>query len=526
MKTIHYIGLNDHLTNQDENLLLKIAQSSKTISDFIFDAMLYYGKFKTDKITRIIMPCANGDSQLNIKNLNFNEKDAWLIISNGRYVTKFNQELIKKLTAKNETDLILLNIDSSLQSYRENTILKSDNEVAGYRRFFSDSVMPDGFPDKWPNHTLIKLSALKAITNDETIPLRFCIFLKRSILNHLKIQTFKIGGQNLDLQTKAGILRLMNEYLTSNQSLRHKNTASISPTVRLYGNVLIGENVKIEDKAIIIGPAIIGDNVTIPNSSTINRSIICLSLPLEENSFIRRQIIGLPEPYVEEPDTNTSYVTSEQHFNNFRTWPLFSYTRLGKRLCDLFFSVMVLPIFSIIAVFVAIAIKLTSQGPIFFKHKRQGLGGKAFSCLKFRTMITDADAIQEKLGFKNQVDGPQFKIDDDPRITTIGAFLRETHIDEIPQFINVVLGQMSLIGPRPSPAKENSFCSYWRDARLSVRPGITGSWQIYRTRQQGQDFQEWIYYDTRYVKNLSFRQDIIIFFDTAIKLILNFLKHL
>jgi lipopolysaccharide/colanic/teichoic acid biosynthesis glycosyltransferase len=141
-------------------------------------------------------------------------------------------------------------------------------------------------------------------------------------------------------------------------------------------------------------------------------------------------------------------------------------------------------------------------------------------------MIINADDIQEKLGSKNQVDGPQFKIDDDPRVTIIGRFLRDTHIDELPQFINILFGQMSLIGPRPSPAKENSFCSYWRDARLSVRPGITGLWQIYRTRESGQDFQEWIYYDTKYVKNLSLKLDIKIFFQTAIKLMFNFLNHL
>lgn len=246
-------------------------------------------------------------------------------------------------------------------------------------------------------------------------------------------------------------------------------------------------------------------------------------MDLPANSTLRDTIAGLHELKIEKIYTNETFAL--QDFNNFRTWPFFSYARLGKRLCDLIFTLMVLPIFSIIGIFIAAAIKITSPGPVFFKHKRQGLHGKPFSCLKFRTMITDADSIQEKLGFKNQVDGPQFMIKDDPRVTIIGAFLRQTHLDEIPQFINLLLGQMSLIGPRPSPAKENSICSYWRDARLSVKPGITGAWQIFRTRNPGQDFQEWIYYDTKYVKNLSFFQDFQIFFKTFIKLTVNFFEH-
>ncbi|OHB49254.1 MAG: hypothetical protein A2Y10_03155 [Planctomycetes bacterium GWF2_41_51] len=218
-------------------------------------------------------------------------------------------------------------------------------------------------------------------------------------------------------------------------------------------------------------------------------------------------------------------VSNSNHKNDYRTWPFFSYARFWKRLLDFSAALIVLPLFSIIFVILMPVIKLTSQGPVLFKHKRQGLKGKTFSCLKFRTMIINADDIQERLGFKNQVDGPQFKIDNDPRVTIIGRFLRDTHIDELPQFLNILFGQMSLIGPRPSPARENSYCSHWRDARLSVRPGITGLWQVYRTRLNGQDFQEWIYYDTKYVKNISIILDVKICFKTVSKLIMNFVKY-
>jgi len=186
---------------------------------------------------------------------------------------------------------------------------------------------------------------------------------------------------------------------------------------------------------------------------------------------------------------------------------------------------LVLLLFAPLMPFVALAIKLTSPGPVFYKDKRQGLHGKEFGCLKFRTMVSGAAKIQEQLRIVSQVDGPQFKMDDDPRISTVGRFLRETYIDEIPQFFNVLFGQMSIVGPRPSPESENTSCPSWRDARLSVRPGITGLWQVHRTREPMKDFQEWIHYDTEYVRNLSLKMDLLTCWQTAKKLSENFISQ-
>jgi len=111
---------------------------------------------------------------------------------------------------------------------------------------------------------------------------------------------------------------------------------------------------------------------------------------------------------------------------------------------------------------------------------------------------------------------------DDPRITRVGHFLRETYLDEIPQFINVLAGHMSVIGPRPSPKAENTLCPSWRNARLSVRPGVTGLWQIRRTREPMRDFQEWIVYDTEYVQGLCLWLDAKIFWKTFVRLIVKF----
>ncbi len=174
-----------------------------------------------------------------------------------------------------------------------------------------------------------------------------------------------------------------------------------------------------------------------------------------------------------------------------------------KRVLETVLAAAGLVVLSPLFLMVALLVKLTSRGPIFFAHHREGLGGREFRCWKFRTMVSNAHAMQRKLYAENQVDGPQFKMDYDPRITTVGRWLRKSNIDELPQLWNVVLGQMSLIGPRPSPFRENQICVPWRQARLSVRPGITGLWQVCRHERAAGDFHQWIHYDILYVRHLS-----------------------
>ncbi len=173
------------------------------------------------------------------------------------------------------------------------------------------------------------------------------------------------------------------------------------------------------------------------------------------------------------------------------------------------------PLFAVVAALV----KLTSPGPVFFIHRREGMGGDEFGCLKFRTMVDDAHVRQRELYEQNQVDGPQFKIGDDPRVTRLGRWLRHTNIDELPQLLNVLAGQMSLVGPRPSPFRENQICVPWRLARLSVRPGITGLWQICRDERDEGDFHQWIYYDIAYVKHASLWLDLKILFYTFVTVV-------
>lgn len=134
-------------------------------------------------------------------------------------------------------------------------------------------------------------------------------------------------------------------------------------------------------------------------------------------------------------------------------------------------------------------------------------------------MNRDADLCRDKLQRVNQCDGPQFYIKNDPRVTRVGRVLRRFHLDEVPQFWNVLIGEMSIVGPRPSPNDENQLCPAWRETRLSVRPGITGLWQVERTRAEGLDFQEWIRFDSEYVERMSLWLDFRILAKTAYRML-------
>ncbi len=189
--------------------------------------------------------------------------------------------------------------------------------------------------------------------------------------------------------------------------------------------------------------------------------------------------------------------------------------RAAKRAFDIAFATAVIAVTLPLYPLIMLAILLDDGAPFFFVHERETLGGRPFGCIKFRSMRKDAEHMKQSLADQNQADGPQFYIENDPRLTRVGPALRKLHLDELPQFFNVLVGQMSVVGPRPSPRSENQFCPGWREARLSVRPGVTGLWQVKRTRAAGADFQEWIRYDLEYVERSSLLMDLRIIWQTG-----------
>jgi lipopolysaccharide/colanic/teichoic acid biosynthesis glycosyltransferase len=179
-----------------------------------------------------------------------------------------------------------------------------------------------------------------------------------------------------------------------------------------------------------------------------------------------------------------------------------------KAAFDLLLAALGLVLLSPLLLLTALLVKLESRGPVFYRGRREGKGGRPFDCLKFRTMFVGADDQQRELYGRNQVDGPQFKMAEDPRVTRLGSVLRALNLDELPQLFNVLRLEMSLVGPRPSPFRENQLCIPWRDGRLSVRPGITGLWQVCRHHRAQGDFHQWIHFDLLYVRHMSFAVDL------------------
>lgn len=189
-------------------------------------------------------------------------------------------------------------------------------------------------------------------------------------------------------------------------------------------------------------------------------------------------------------------------------WPM-----MTKRIIDFTVSLGALILIAPLFAMVAALIKIGSKGPVFFSQKRMGLNKRKFSLLKFRTMVPDAEARLAALEHLNEVSGPVFKIKNDPRITPIGRFLRKTSIDELPQLINVLRGEMSLVGPRPLPVRDyQGFDKDWQRRRFSVRPGITCLWQV--NGRSSIQFEQWMELDMQYIDKWSLWLDFKILAQT------------
>jgi len=191
---------------------------------------------------------------------------------------------------------------------------------------------------------------------------------------------------------------------------------------------------------------------------------------------------------------------------DFYTSPKMTFQLMAKRLMDVIISSLFLIISAPVSIGVAILIKATSKGPILFTQQRIGYNGRPFTCLKFRSMVENAEKQKKDLAKLNEMHGPVFKIKNDPRVTKVGGFLRKTSIDELPQLINVLKGDMSLVGPRPPVPGEVSEYELRDRRRLSMRPGITCIWQVSGRNQI--EFESWMELDRHYIDNWSLWLDI------------------
>lgn len=200
-------------------------------------------------------------------------------------------------------------------------------------------------------------------------------------------------------------------------------------------------------------------------------------------------------------------------FLNFINTPNSPYALALKNILDINISLFIMILLSPALLFLSVLIKLTSRGPVIFKQVRVGLRGRKFNMYKFRTMVHNAETLRKDLDAVNEVDGPVFKIKNDPRITSIGKFLRRTGLDELPQLFNIMKGEMSLIGPRPPLESETLQYKRWQLRRLSVKPGLSCFWQIKEDRNNIK-FEKWMELDLAYIDNWSLRLDFMIFLKT------------
>jgi len=198
----------------------------------------------------------------------------------------------------------------------------------------------------------------------------------------------------------------------------------------------------------------------------------------------------------------------------FRTTPETSWQSAVKQFMDFAGSLALLVVLSPLLLCIAIAVKMFSPGPVFFRQERSGLNGAPFTLYKFRTMVTNAEQFKHELEAMNEMSGPVFKVTNDPRVTRIGQFLRKYSLDELPQLFNVLRGDMSLVGPRPLPVDEvKRFNDLSHRRRLSVKPGLTCLWQV-SGRNQITDFRDWVRLDLEYIDRWSLWLDVKILFQT------------
>lgn len=309
----------------------------------------------------------------------------------------------------------------------------------------------------------------------------------------------------------------------------------ISPRSYLIGPVVLGDKCHIADHTQIVGPAVIGDGCRIGEGASVRESVLWNNVSLRPGARSERCIVA-EDVSVPEGERLRNMMVADSLRADGVDLLSSDYDIVGvgrkrlsrilgtrarnltylflKRVMDISAGFILLVILTPFLIVIALAVKLSSDspGPVFHLQKRCGKNGKMFKMLKFRTMVVAAEEMQEELHSQKDVDGPMFKMTDDPRVTRVGKILRATSLDEFPQLLNVIIGDMSLVGPRPLVMEEMKFSPSWREVRLTVKPGITGLWQI-----QGRSeapFHGWIRYDVEYVMNRSLWMDIVILFKT------------
>ncbi len=401
-----------------------------------------------------------------------------------------------------------------------------DGRVRRIQRYFE--------PVTWPFPSGVLASLVPVACAQMVMPLTLTSLEELRLqlsANGMPNQDVPFHGDCFDLNDEAGVLALSERRVSALSTLRELGkvrgqsssllapSATVHATARLVGPVVVRDGADVGAGALIVGPTTIGDGARVGAGAVVAQCLVLSGAVVAPASTVRHRIVSGDSSHAsalggQRRHTAPNLVAAPEPVRRLAIPPYVAVKALFEPLLALVALILLAPAMAVMALLV----KFTSTGPIFYGDSREGKDARAFKCWKFRSMLTNADEMQRALAAQQQMDGPQFKMDRDPRVTKIGAILRKLNVDEFPQLWNVACGDMSFVGPRPSPFRENQICIPWRNGRLSVRPGITGLWQVCRRDRDRGDFHQWIHYDLLYVRNVSFRLDVMIFLATIFTL--------
>jgi lipopolysaccharide/colanic/teichoic acid biosynthesis glycosyltransferase len=443
------------------------------------------------------------------------EPSDWLLLRDSRFVSAEPltlTELLQDIPRSHRAARHLVALAATLAGTSERVLLDPQGRVARIQRYYEGVT--------WPFASGVALSAVPvagtlAVSNppmSSLAALRSCLTAQG-----VPARDFFVEQRVFDLAHEVGILGLAEARLRAEERAGRGQTLAatvvVEPTAQLRGPVWADEEVAVGERALVIGPAVLGRGSRVGSGAVVVQCVVAPGATVPPSAVARHQVVSSQNEGLR-PARETPYRMPAEglHVSDEERRDVVSL----KRAFDFTSALVGLVILSpLLAVFAAI-IRLDSRGPVLFGDRREGRGGRAFRCWKFRTMHEGAEIRQDELSSRNQVDGPQFKMREDPRVTRVGRWMRRLDFDELPQLLNVLAGSMSLVGPRPSPFRENQICVPWREARLSVHPGITGLWQVCRHDRADGDFHQWIYYDLLYVQHMSFWLDLKILVATLL----------
>lgn len=454
----------------------------------------------------------------------FDPADSLLVVAaNIQPLEPLDLRLILGETTETQMVRHLLAFEATSIRTKEFVHRGDDGRVRRIQRYFDPVTWP------FPAGVIASLIPIACLHTDVELPLGSLVDLRLGCAGRgFPSRDIRYYGPCFDLSEEEGALAMAERnVMAKDRSPESKTSAlrlfgSVSASARIFGPVSIGMEVTLEEGAMIIGPAVLGDRCRVRSNAVVAQCIVLPDADVADGVTLRQRVV------IDRPARNSGQTRDPQRRNAHWAPPQrapasaplsygLSY-QFMKRVIDAAVAFVALLFLAPLMGLIAILVKLDSRGPAFFGHLREGRDGTAFRCWKFRTMAQNADAMQRVLAAQQKMDGPQFKMQNDPRVTAVGKWLRNLNVDEFPQLLNVLLGEMSLVGPRPSPFRENQICVPWRNGRLSVRPGITGLWQICRRDRDQGDFHQWIHYDLLYVRNANLWVDLKIIVSTVFTL--------